>query len=183
MNNRVNKAFPYDKEGVSVTSKLDELMMQYYRVPNGEEGGALHIEAFEVGQKLQYYFAVYSATIVNETMEGKKITLPDLSYAMKGLEAPLTLMLDNAFFQHNFPAIITSMLAEITRMATAREITQEENAIGYALSLCKWEYLTVIASLAAGTKAQREMDVDLRRTIVQDMDSALKSLRDHMKKE
>lgn len=74
MNDRVNKAFPYDKEGVSVTSKLDELMMQYYRVPNGEEGGALHVEAFEVGQKLQYYFAVYSATIVNESIPDSPTT-------------------------------------------------------------------------------------------------------------
>ena len=65
-------------------------------------------------------------------------------------------------------------------MSTSRAMSGEDSAIGYALSLCKWEYLTIIASLVAGTKAQRAMDIELRKAIVSDMDNVMRSLRDHM---
>lgn len=179
MNDRVNKKMPYKDQGVTVYSKLDELMMQYYRVPNGEDGGALHIEAFEIGQKLQFYFATYSTVVVNEMMEGTKIQTPDINIALEGMECPFTLMLDNAFFQNNFQVIIASVLAEITRMNTSRNASDKDQVLAYSLNLCKWEYLSVLAGLVAGSKAQKMMDVELRKEIVNGMDSALEAVRKH----
>lgn len=180
MTDRVNKNMPYEKEGVVIHSKLDELMMQYYRVPTSDGGSALHIDAFDVGQKLQYYFAVYSTVMVNESLSNSKISLPDIDYAIQGLEAPITLMLDNEFYQNNFQVILTCIIAEITRMNTSRAKSEDEHTIGYALSLCKWEYLSIIAGLVAGSKKQREMDIELRTTIVADMDNAFAAVKKYM---
>jgi len=176
---RANKqTYPFVKEGLEVTSKLDELMIRYYRVDDGSEEGFLHREAFEVGQQLQFYFAVYSVAVINETLQDRKMRMPSVDHAIKGLEAPMTLMLDNEFFRNNYQVLLSGVLCEITRMATARALDDKDATISYALSICKWEYLSTIAGLVGGTKAQRAMDLEMRRFTSTEMEAAMTVLRD-----
>lgn len=169
-----NKQYPYTKGDITIYSKLDELMYQFYQVD-----GQLHREAFQIGQELQYYFAVHVVAVVNQSLEGRKIGLPDMSQVIKGLECPFTLMIDNSFFQDNYQALIPAILQEITRMHTSREMKDE--AMMYALNLSKWEYLSIIALLVGGTKAQRSMDIAMRSFTAGEMTNAMKVMAQGMK--
>ena len=168
-----NKKYPYKKGDITIYSKLDELMYQFYQVD-----GELHREAYQVGQELQYYFAVHVVAVVNQSIDGRKIGLPDMSQVIKGLECPFTLMIDNTFFQNNFQALIPAILQEVARMHTSREMKDE--AMMYALNLSKWEYLSIIALLVGGTKAQRSMDIAMREFTSGEMSTAIKVMSEVM---
>jgi len=177
MNNRANVTYPFEKEGVKLFSELDSLMLKYYRVPNETEEGALSIEAFQVGQHLQFYFSVYNSVVINETMENKKFNFPDGRMAFAGLEAPFKLLLDNAFYQNNFQVIISTVINELTRMNTSRALPKENLILTHSLQLCSYEYLSVIAGLVAGTKAQREMDIEIRQLNAKTMEMAIEAMK------
>lgn len=175
----VNKTFPYDDpdSGLNVISKLDELMLKYYR----DRSGTLNVEAFEVGQSLQFYFATYSAAVINQSVDTQKVVLPDDGIVIKGLEAPVVLLLENTFYQNNFQSIIGSMLSETARINTARY--HKDPTMIYALQLCKWEYLSLIAALVGGTKAQRDMDLEMREYTALELKTAMELMRKLMPKE
>lgn len=176
---RANITFPYNKEGVKLFSELDALMLKYYRVPNETEEGALSLEAFEVGQRLQFYFATYNSVVVNETFEGKKLKFPkeEAGMAFAGLEAPFYLLQSNRFYQENFTLITGAVLNELSRMRTARAMSKENAPMAAALQLTGGEYLAVIAGLVGGTKAQREMDIELKEFNIRGMDKAIAFLK------
>lgn len=184
MNDRVNKSFPYQKEGVLISSKIDELMLEYYRLPFGNSGESkIHVEAYELGQKLQYYFALYSSTVVAHSIEGKKMTMPSLDHAIIGLECPFTLMLDNTFFRDNYAAVISSVLNELARMNSSRGIGKEDPSIGFALTLCKYEYLSTIALLLRGTNAQKSLDEKLRVLLLEETKKASEAMEKMFRKD
>lgn len=174
---RANQTYPYEKKGQTINGKIDELMLEHYRVPDGSPEGAVHVEAFEVGQQLQYYFAVYSCVMVNENIKDTKMNLPTPEHAVIGLEAPLVLMLDNEFFRHNYQVILSSMLAEIARMSTCRQLGADDGTLAYSLSLCKWEFLSTIAGLVSGSKSQKEMDLKMREFTSVEMETAMRAVR------
>lgn len=177
--NRANVTYPYNKEGVKVFGELDAMMLKYYRVPNGTEEGALSLEAFEVGQRLQFYFAAYNAAVINEQMEGMKFTFPDGSkgMALAGIEAPFYLILNNKFFQDNFQILTSAVINELTRMNTSRHLPEDMLVMTHAIQLSTLEYLSIIAGLVGGTVAQREMDIEIKKHNAKTMEVAIESLK------
>lgn len=177
---RANVTYPYvnETDGVKVFGKLDALMLKYYRVPNGTEEGALAMEAFEVGQRLQFYFATYSAVVINETRE-EKFSFPekDAGMAFAGMEAPFFLLQNNKFYQNNFEIITSAVLNELTRMATSRSLPEDMLIMTHAIQLAGFEYLSIIAGLVAGTAAQRGMDLELKKHNAETMKQAIETLK------
>lgn len=175
---RANVTYPYNKEGVKLFSELDAMMLKYYRVPNGTDEGALSLEAFEVGQRLQFYFATYGAVSINETLHGKKFKFPDEhnGMALSGMEAPFYLLMNNKFYQDNFQIINSAVINELTRMNTTRRLPEEMMGATFSLQLSALEILSIIAGLVGGTGAQREMDIELKKLNSKSMELAIDSM-------
>ena len=174
---RANVTYPIEKDGVIIASPVNEVMFKYYRNPDE----SLHTSAYLCAQSLEMYFTIYTTTLINALIDDRKMKV-DKDMVIRGLESPFAMMVDNAFFVNNYNVISNAVLNELTRMNTAREVSGKDPLISNAMSLSKYEYISIIGGLVAGTITQRAMDIELRVIMTEQMDRAMDEIKKQMDK-